>query len=354
MLCRKRSTRGLAGETPLGARNGGARSRSGLHARSHGSAKDRAAHPSDACVIVENIVENMVERMPLRVVAAILLAAGCAPVSAQPRGAPSPASAAPRSAVTAPVELRVSLDENTHYRRSREAFAGDVGGHALRFEVTSALELRPLGAGRFLCLEQVERLDYARDGEPASPPSGSHGASQITLRSIVDARNELVEGPDAQRGGRLLRASLLAAVEALRVHLPAHPVQGGDRWSAPRVTLAPEGLRGITVDVDLDFVLMDVANGEAQIGWEGRLEVRPFAALGGRIEGRGEVSGVSWLSLEDGVAGHTELDLMLAARPAGASEALELIRVGVKYAERTERVSGGGDEIPEGDPRRLW
>ena len=88
------------------------------------AAKDRAAHPSDACVIVENIVENMVERMPLRVVAAILLAAGCAPVSAQPRGAPSPASAAPRSAVTAPVELRVSLDENTHYRRSREAFAG--------------------------------------------------------------------------------------------------------------------------------------------------------------------------------------------------------------------------------------
>jgi len=305
---------------------------------------------ASAAGFTAEVAPIIVERMPRALALMMLAAAGCTAASARVRD-PSPV----QPTVTAPVQLRLTLDEGSTWRRTREAFAGDVGGHSLRFELTSALALRPMGAGRVSATETIERLSFARDGERGPLPPGTHGAIGTRTHLVLDDRNEVVEAPRIEgHGGRLLRATLLAAIEALRVQLPEGEVRGGDRWSAPRVTLSPEGLRGITVDVDRTFVLVDVEGDRARVGWEGRIAVRPFAAMGGRIEGRGELHGFSWIGLEDGVTRRTELDVTLAARPAGTSEALELLRVGAKYAERTERVGSAGDEIPEGDRRRLW
>jgi len=283
----------------------------------------------------------------LRAPLAASLLTACAAASAQPPMSsdrePPVVSSGREEGGAGSVQLVRHHADVAHYERHQAAsLSGGRSGHAFRFESRSTFEVRPRDAHRFAVVSRFDPLEIREEGEPVDPlPGPLRGLERVRLRHVVDARNRVVNGPVATGPGRRrpLVRQLVGLFRHLRLVLPAHPVDVGERWSGPPVRWDTRPFGMVTFTGERAHVLERVDDGRARIRWEGELQIPPFEAMGVRLEGSGTLRGLSVVSLEDGVAGSTNLDLEVALRPAGAAPTLtSLLSFRVKYVERVSRL----------------
>ncbi len=292
----------------------------------------------------------MIRARPVRgrlAIALCLLPLGCggAPSSGREGGAGEPADA--------PVALRITLpSELASWDRTQSVTVRDFGGHHLRIEASSLLQLRrqPRADGYAALRHQLYRaLEYRQDGAIQDPGPAMGGIAEHQVRSLVDRHGRLLEGPElaGAPSSTQLAAAVLLLARLIEPSYPAEPVAVGDTWSEPTALWNTPPLHLAVVEIDRSWTLLGV-DGEgdarrARIGWEVRLRIQPFAISGVSVAGQGRLEGESVVSLADGVSGHADLDLVAEVGPAGASDVLPLFRLEAKI--RDERV-------PSATPRR--
>ncbi|MCB9594756.1 MAG: hypothetical protein H6719_18695 [Sandaracinaceae bacterium] len=285
---------------------------------------------------------------------AIAACFGCGAAPAPSVAAVDAADAAPADA---PIELRITLPTAlVEYDRTQTITIEDLGGHHVRLEGRSRMQLRRQGQDegysvlRYLLYEPI---DYRTDGQTQSPGPEMAGLEQQQVRSFVDPRGRLVEGPELtgapQR--RQLSAAVLALSRLIEPMYPPEPVRVGESWSEPTVLWNTPPIELAVVEIDRTWTLLAVegegADRRARIGWDVRMRVRPFEISGVSISGRGRLEGFSVVALADGVRGHAALDLTFEAGPAGAEDVIPLFRLEAKLADRIEpaAASSGGELI---------
>ncbi|MCA9610947.1 MAG: hypothetical protein KC619_35380 [Myxococcales bacterium] len=292
---------------------------------------------------------------------AMLLTAGCGGAAA---AATLPASA--QDAEREAVELRITLPTAlVQYARTQSVTVRDLGGHQVRVETQSRLHLRRQGTGEHYSVlrhQLYDTLEYRSDGEVEDPGPAMSGIEQNQVRSFVDRRGRIFEGPElaGESSHRQLSAAVLALCRLVEPQFPDGPVRVGASWSEPTVLWNTPPLQLAVLEIDRTWTLLGV-EGEgderrARIGWDVRIRLQPFEISGVSVSGQGRLEGFSLVSLADGVSGESALDLTMEVGPAGASDVLPLFRVEAKIrddvapapgARRGDLVSG----VPPIDPR---
>lgn len=298
----------------------------------------------------------------LATLALLATATGCGGAAAAATLPPSPAASADRD----PVDLRITLAAAlVQYTRNQSVTVRDLGGHQVRVEAQSRLQLRRRGVGErysILRYQLYDTLEYRSDGQVEDPGPVMSGIEQNQVRSYVDRRGRIAEGPElvGQPTRRQLSAAVLALCRLVDPQYPDEPVAIGESWSEPTVLWNTPPLQLAVLEIDRTWTLLAVeGEGEdrrARIGWDVRIRLQPFEISGVSVSGQGRIEGFSLVSLADGVSGEAALDLTMEAGPAGASDVLPLFRLDAKIRDEVVPALGSprGDligSVPPIDPR---
>ena len=291
-----------------------------------------------------------------------LAAAGCGGAAA----AATLPETAPSGADEGPVDLRIPLATAlVQYARTQSVTVRDLGGHQIRVEAASRMQLRRQGTGEGYSVPRhqlYDTLEYRSDGQVEDPGPAMSGIEQNQVRTFVDRRGRIVEGPELAGASshRQLSAAVLALSRLVVPRFPDHPVDVGESWSEPTVLWNTPPLHLAVLEIERRWTLLAV-EGEgderrARIGWDVRIRLQPFEISGVSVSGHGRMEGFSLVSLADGVSGEAALDLTMEVGPAGASDVLPLFRVDAKIRDEVVPAPGArrGDLIggvPPIDPR---
>jgi len=293
---------------------------------------------------------------------ALLLLTACGGAAPAPAAPPSTRDGAVEGET---VELRVRLPTALRtYARDQSITIRDLGGHHVRLASRSVLQVRENtpGADRVLRYQTHGPLQYHLDGEPQPTTGALDGLERHQIRTLVDHRNHLLEGPEltGDARSRQLSAAVLALSRLLEPYYPDAPVAVGARWVEPPTVwdTPPLGLAQIEIEraFTLDAIEGEGAERTARIGWDVRLTVRPFEIGSVTVDGHGRIEGFSVVSLADGVEGHAALDLTFEAGPAGASDVIPLVEIDAKIRDHVRLATETGpsdliQSVPPVDPR---
>ncbi len=264
-----------------------------------------------------------------------------------PRLAPPPEAASEARAPEAPsppeerhrLQVRTT-NRLTMFSRAQSIVVPDLDGHRVRMDAASWLQLRQRSDDQLLQYQVYGPLEFRRDGEPQALSPLMRGLAGHQIRTRLDTRGRVFEGPElagSPRADRRLSAAVLALSRVMQARLPARAVPLGASWGDVIRWPTPPW-EGAVIDIERRWTLVAIeGEGEgrtAQIAWDVDLRLQPFDISGVSVDGHGRLEGSSEISLRDGVTGRTALNLSFEAGPAGVSDVLSLFHIEATITDR--------------------